>query len=101
DARFAKRFLVLTPGLTIKERLRVLHPEDEGNYYRERDLIPPDLWEALLQAQVAVVNYHAFLLREAKEVQGVAANTKKILTAGKKVDPFKETNDQMVARVLR
>ncbi len=101
DGRFAKRFLVVTPGITIKHRLRVLEPADPGNYYRERDLVPPDLWDALLQAQVAITNYHAFLLRDAKEIQGVASNTRKILTAGKPTDPFKETNDQMVARVLR
>jgi len=101
DARFAKRFLIVTPGITIRDRLRVLEPADEHNYYRERDLVPADLWDALLQAQVVITNYHAFLLRDAKEIQGVAANTRKILTAGKDVDPFKETNDQMVTRVLR
>ena len=71
DARFAKRFLVVTPGITIRDRLGVLHPEREDNYYRERDLVPPDLWEALLQAQVEIVNYHAFLPRDAKEIKGV------------------------------
>jgi type III restriction enzyme len=101
DARFAKRFLIITPGITIRDRLRVLLPEDSGNYYRERDLIPPDLLGQLKQAEIAITNYHTFLLRDAKEIQGVASNTRKILTAGKKVDPFKETNDQMVARVLR
>ena len=87
--------------ITIRDRLRVLEPADEHNYYRERDLVPPDLWDALLQAQIIITNYHTFLLRDAKEIQGVAVNTRKILTAGKVVDPFKETNEQMVARVLR
>jgi type III restriction enzyme len=101
DARFAKRFLVVTPGITIKDRLRVLEPTDPANYYDERDLVPADLKASLLQAQVVIANYHAFLLRDVKEVQGVAANTKKILAYGKTTDPFKETRDQMVARVLR
>ena len=101
DARFSKRFLVVTPGITIRDRLRVLLPSDDGNYYRERDLVPPDLWDGLLQAQVVITNYHSFLLRDVKEISGVAANTRKILTAGKETDPFKETPDQMVARVLR
>src|SRR5256885_6363653 len=48
DARFAKRFLVITPGITIRDRLRVLLAEDSGNYYRERDLIPAEFWAALL-----------------------------------------------------
>jgi type III restriction enzyme len=101
DARFTKRFLVVTPGITIRERLRVLDPSDPHNYYRERDLVPPDLWDALLQAQVVITNYHGFLLRDAKEIQGVSANTRKILTAGRKDDPFEETPDAMVGRVLR
>jgi type III restriction enzyme len=101
DSRFAKRFLVVTPGITIRDRLRVLEPADPSNYFRERDLVPSGFWEMLLQAQIVISNYHAFLLRDAKEIQGVASNTRKILTAGKAVDPFKETNDAMVARVLR
>jgi type III restriction enzyme len=103
DARFAKRFLVVAPGITIRDRLGVLHLEREDNYYRERDLVPPDLWEALFQAQVEIVNYHAFLPRDAKEIQGVAANTRKLLRAGRptEADAFRETPEMAADRVLR
>ncbi len=101
DARFAKRFLVITPGITIRDRLRVLFPGDPGNYYAARDLIPPDLAGALHQAQIIITNYHAFLLRDAKEIKGVSKTTRQILLAGKSTDPFKETPDAMVTRVLR
>ena len=104
DNRFSKQFLVVTPGITIRDRLGVLHPEREDNYYSERDLVPADLWDALLQAQIVITNYHTFLPRTAKEVQGVAANTRKLLLGGrqnKSADPFVETPDQIVARVLR
>ena len=103
DTRFAKRFLVVTPGITIRDRLGVLHPEREDNYYRERDLVPPDLWDALLQAQVEIVNYHTFLPRDAKEIQGVASNTRKLLRGGRPevADAFRETPDMVAARVLR
>lgn len=103
DARFAKRFLVVTPGITIRDRLGVLHPERDDNYYRERDLIPADLWDALLQAQVEVLNYHAFLPRDAKEIQGVAANTRKLLRGGRPQDQdaFRETPDMVAARIMR
>lgn len=92
---------MVTPGITIRDRLRVLLPSEKVNYYRERDLVPPDLWGALHEAQVFITNYHTFLLKDAKEIQGVASNTRKILVAGKEVDPFKETPADMVARVLR
>lgn len=103
DARFAKRFLVVTPGITIRDRLGVLHPEREESYYRERDLVPSDLWEALLQAQIQITNYHTFLPRDSKEIKGVASNTRKLLRGGKPeaADAFQETPDMVAARVLR
>jgi type III restriction enzyme len=101
DARFSKRFLVITPGITIRDRLRVLQPSADENYYLERDLVPQELWPMLLEAQVVITNYHAFLLKDAPEIKGVAANTRKILNRGKDLDPFKETEDDMVSRVLR
>ncbi len=42
DKRFTKRFLIVTPGLTIRDRLRVLLPGDPENYYRLRDLAPAE-----------------------------------------------------------
>jgi hypothetical protein len=103
DSRFAKRFLVVTPGITIRDRLGVLHPEREDNYYRERDVVPTELWEALLQAQIEIVNYHAFLPRDAKEIQGVSSNTRKLLRGGRPelADAFRETPGMVAARVLR
>lgn len=101
DVRFTKRFLVVTPGITIRDRLRVLLPEDPGNYYRERDLVPAELWAQLQEAQIVITNYHAFLPRDANEIAGIASNTRKILLAGKKEDPFRETPEAMVSRVLR
>ncbi|MBI4235870.1 MAG: DEAD/DEAH box helicase family protein, partial [Chloroflexi bacterium] len=34
DARFSDAFLIITPGITIRDRLRVLLPNDPDNYYR-------------------------------------------------------------------
>ncbi|CAN5840408.1 DEAD/DEAH box helicase family protein [soil metagenome] len=102
DARFTNRFLVVTPGITIRDRLRVLLPADDLNYYDLRGLVPPDLRSTLDTASIVITNYHSFLPRTAKEVQGVAANTRKLLRAGRKGrDPFVETDEQIVDRVLR
>jgi len=97
DSRFADAFLIVTPGITIRDRLRVLLPTDPGNYYIERDLLPPDLLERLGQARIIITNYHAFIPRE----RGDAARLTKTILARGAENPFKETPDQMVRRVAR
>lgn len=101
DARFSNRFLVIAPGITIKDRLRVLLPEDPENYYDLRDLIPADLKGGLDHARIVITNYHAFQLKDAKEIRGVAKNTRLLLRGDRREDGFKETPQAMVSRVLR
>ena len=48
-----------------------------------------------------ITNYHAFQLKDAKEIKGVAKNTRLLLKGDRKDDPFKETPQAMVSRVLR
>ena len=102
DARFAKRFLVITPGLTIRDRLRVLFPEDESNYYKLRGLVPADLHDDLGQAKIVIANYHQLQRRETKQGKTVGSLTKELLagSAGA-ASPFRESWGQMVARVCR
>jgi type III restriction enzyme len=97
DARFSDTFLIVTPGITIRDRLRVLLPNDPENYYRQRDIVPAQLQDLLGQAKILITNYHAFGLREK-----IAAGkiTKSILANGQP-SPFTETPDQMVRRVCR
>jgi type III restriction enzyme len=97
DAKFSDTFLIITPGITIRDRLRVLLPNDPGNYYQVRDILPPDQLERLSQAKVLITNFHAFKQREKGEGSRL---TKQILTRGEE-SPFVETPDQMVRRVCR
>jgi type III restriction enzyme len=62
--RFTRGFLVVTPGLTIKDRLRVLQPHDPDSYYASRELVPGDMLRDLERAKIVITNYHAFKLRE-------------------------------------
>ncbi|MDA3635410.1 MULTISPECIES: BPTD_3080 family restriction endonuclease [Rhodococcus] len=101
DGRFSKRFLIVAPGVTIRDRLQVLQPSVPDNYYDERDLVPPDLQHALGQAEIKIINYHQLQLRLVNEAKGIAKNTRTLLNVGKSVDPFTETPEQMVSRVLR
>jgi type III restriction enzyme len=96
DRRFTDAFLIVTPGITIRDRLRVLMPNDPENYYRQRDLLPADMHEQLGQAKIVITNYHAFGLREKMQASKLA---KSILQPAEGV--FTETPDEMARRVCR
>ena len=66
--RFTRGFLVVTPGLTIRDRLRVLQPNDPDSYYRSRELLPSDLLGVLDRAKIVITNFHAFMPRETLEL---------------------------------
>ncbi len=101
DVRFSSRFLVVAPGITIRDRLRVLLPEDPENYYDMRDLVPADIKGGLDHARIVITNYHAFQLKDVKEIRGVARNTRLLLKGDRKEDAFRESPQTMVSRVLR
>ena len=100
DARFTDAFLVVTPGITIRDRLRVLLPSDPGNYYRERDLVPAGLTDQLGRARIVITNFHAFLARETG-IGKASKLTKELLSPGSGPSPFVETPAQIVNRVCR
>src|SRR3989440_1226676 len=66
--RFTRGFLVVTPGLTIKDRLRVLQPNDPDSYYANRELVPGDMLDDIKRAKIVITNFHAFKLRERVEL---------------------------------
>ncbi|MBB1492903.1 DEAD/DEAH box helicase family protein [Paracoccus sp. MC1854] len=95
--RFSRGFLVVTPGITIRDRLRVLMPNDPESYYASRNLVPHDLLPDMNKAKVVITNYHAFKLRETFDA---ASGTRKALEGhGAPLDTL-ETEGQMVQRVM-
>jgi type III restriction enzyme len=97
DARFSDTFLVVTPGITIRDRLRVLLPNDPDNYYRRFHLVSEEVRGQLEQAKILITNFHAFLPRE---TVAVGKLTKEVLTPDRP-SPFTETPEQVVRRVCR
>ena len=97
DARFTDTFLIITPGITIRDRLRVLLPNDPQNYYQQRDVLPTEWMTELAKAKIIITNFHAFKQRE---LVNAGKLTKKILAQGT-ANSFKETPAQMVRRVCR
>lgn len=98
DARFGDAFLIVSPGITIKDRLRVLLPTDPQNYYDRWDILPMTMKEEIRKAKVVVTNFHAMKPRE-RQIGGssVSKYHKEILGG----NPFQEAPGAMVRRVCR
>ena len=95
---FTRSFLVVTPGITIRDRLRELQPNDPNSYYRERELVPNDMQADLQRARIVITNYHSFKLRERIKL----SKGGKSLLKGKRGEELStvETEGQMLKRVL-
>ena len=95
--RFTRGFLVVTPGLTIRDRLRVLQPNDPDSYYRSHELVPGDMLGDLDRAKIVITNYHAFMRREAITISKGGRE----LLRGRGSDIMtRETPGQMLQRVV-
>lgn len=99
--RWSQKFLLVAPGITIRDRLQVLKPTMPGNYYDEREVVPDDLRQFLNTAQLVITNYHGFLPRVRREFQGVNALTKNILSESDDAGFYDESEGEVVSRVLR
>ncbi len=97
DSRFSDAFLVVTPGITIRDRLRVLLPSDPHSYYRRLDLVPPELQAELGAAKVAITNFHSFRPREKGDASRL---TKRLLAQGNE-SAWVESPDEVARRVCR
>ncbi|HOW36087.1 MAG TPA: DEAD/DEAH box helicase family protein [Candidatus Omnitrophota bacterium] len=64
DTRFTDAFAIITPGITIRDRLNVLLPNDVHNYYRKRDIVSHQDFELLQQAVIYITNFHQLELRQ-------------------------------------
>ncbi len=95
---FSRGFLIVTPGITIRDRLRVLLPNDPDSYYRDRDLVPADMLGDIGSAKIVITNYHAFKLRERMERRRRRTRAARRADAATSCRPL-ETEGQMLQRV--
>lgn len=96
---FTRGFLIVAPGITIKDRLRVLKPNDPDSYFKSRELVPVDMIPDLGKAIIVITNYHAFKLRERIDLSRGGRS----LLQGQGGDDLKttETEGQMIQRVMQ
>ena len=95
--RFTRGFLVVAPGLTIKDRLRVLQPNDPDSYYASRELVPTDLLDEVNRAKIVITNYHSFKLREKIDLSKGGRSL--LQGRGEELNTL-ETEGQMLQRVM-
>ena len=98
NKKFTRGFLVVAPGLTIKDRLRVLQPNDPDSYYQSREIVPNDMLVDLERAKIVITNYHSFKLRERIDI----SKGGRALLKGKRGEDLNtlETEGQMLQRVI-
>jgi Type III restriction enzyme, res subunit len=93
---FSRAFLIIAPGITIRDRLRVLLPSEPDNYYETREIVPPEMLPEIRRAEIVITNYHAFQHREKDALPKVSAS----LVQGNAPEPIKtkETDAEMLDR---
>ena len=95
--RFTRGFLIVAPGLTIRDRLRVLMPSDPDSYYTTRELVPGDMLGDLKRAKIVITNYHSLKRRERLELSKGGRSL--LRGRGEELDTL-ETEGQMLQRVM-
>ena len=95
SSQFSRGFLLVAPGITIKDRLRVLLPDDPDNYYRFRDIVPSDMLGDIAKAKIVITNYHSFKRRETLDLSKVG---KSLLQGRGEAPKTTETEGQMLQR---
>ena len=105
DHRFTRRFLVITPGLTVRERLQdSLDPGHDDSDWKAFNLVPPgDQWEqALSSASVNVINYHQM---QPKDVEPTSTRQQQLIDGGsdpttqQELEARKETPQDVIDRI--
>ncbi|MCK6632370.1 MAG: DEAD/DEAH box helicase family protein [Fimbriimonadaceae bacterium] len=72
DTRFSDAILIVAPGLTVRERLQVLYPEYEGNYYDRFELVPGALRTMLSGAvKLHIVHRQEMAVQDDRRKRGV------------------------------
>ena len=96
SSMFSKGFLIVTPGITIKDRLRVLQPNDPDNYYQKHNLVPVDMLAELGKANIVITNFHSF---EHRTHTKLTKTTRALLQGHEEDLGTRENADQMLKRV--
>jgi len=87
DKRYSKNIFIVAPGLTVRDRLKVLLPGGESNYYINFNVVPTALIDKLYQGKVVINNW-----------QALAWDDEEALKKKKSVDKRGPKSDEAYAR---
>ena len=93
---FTRGFLIVSPGITIKDRLQVLMPNDPYSYYKSLELVPADMLQDINKAKIVITNFHAFQFKELIDTNKVGRS---LLQGRGEELKTKENEGQMVRRM--
>ena len=100
--KHAKTFIIITPGITVRERLQELDPSKRGNIFDAVNLVPARYREDINQACVRVINFQAF--RQRDPLEGASAEQKKMFERRRRQkrdwSEYREAYGTMLERVL-
>ena len=105
DHRFTRRFLLITPGLTVRERLQdSLDPGHDDSDWKAFNLVPPgDQWEqALSSTSINVINYHQM---QPKDMEPTSTRQQQLIDGGanpttpEELEARKETPRDVIDRI--
>ena len=99
---FSDAFLIIAPGITIRDRLRVLMPEAPDSIYDRLSIVPRDMFDDLKKARIIITNFHAFQKRTKSDI---AKGTREVLRGREDEaffdERFLETDGEMLQRVMQ
>ena len=98
DERFTNRFVAVTPGITVRDRLLSglrADSVDQNDVYSEMDLLPPvgEYRRRINSAQIEVINFQRFIPRKA-DLMGVS-------TVGKAVSGYEDRRESEAEALTR
>ena len=60
DNRFSKNILIVSPNITVRDRLKVLQPFNKKNYFQNYNIVKNDDWQKLNLGNIVIHNWHNF-----------------------------------------
>ncbi len=69
DARFSKNIFIVTPNLTVRDRLQTLKLSGGGSCYQEYKIVPGEWRDKIRQGKIIIKNWHQLQWETEEKIQ--------------------------------